>query len=136
MPEPIVTAENLVKQFEKITAVDGVSFHIEEGQIFGLLGPNGAGKSTTIAMLSTYLPPTAGDASVDGFSVNRQAHKVKEIIGFVPQDIALYPTLSALQNLKFYGKMYGLRGAALDGRCRELLDLVQLWDRRNDRIEA
>src|SRR3990167_7329969 len=107
MPEPIVTADGLVKKFDKLAAVDGVSFHIDEGQIFGLLGPNGAGKSTTIAMLSTYLPPTAGDANIDGFSVTRQPHQVKEIIGFVPQDIALYPTLSALQNLRFYGKIYG-----------------------------
>ncbi|MHB8858797.1 MAG: ABC transporter ATP-binding protein [Thermoleophilia bacterium] len=132
---PLVTADNLVKQFNGLTAVGGVSFTIEEGQIFGFLGPNGAGKSTTISMLSTYLMPSSGDAVVDGFSVTRQAGKVKGIIGVVPQDIALYPTLTAIQNLRFYGKMYGLGGGLLDRRCRELLELVELWDRRDSRVD-
>jgi len=136
MAGPIVIAENLVKRFDKLTAVDGVSFTIEEGWIYGFLGPNGAGKSTTISMLSTYLDPTAGDAVIDGFSVAREANRVKRIIGFVPQDIALYPTLTAAQNLKFYGKMYGMRGPGLDNRCREMLELVELWDRRDDRVET
>lgn len=135
MAGPIVIAENLVKRFDKLTAVAGVSFTIEEGWIYGFLGPNGAGKSTTISMLSTYLDPTAGDAVIDGLSIIRQAGQVKKVIGFVPQDIALYPTLTAAQNLKFYGKMYGMRGEELDRRCRELLDLVELWDRRDDRVE-
>lgn len=135
MADPIVTADNLVKSFDRLTAVDGVSFDIREGQIFGLLGPNGAGKSTTIAMLSTYLVPTAGDAAIDGFSINTDAGAIKKIIGVVPQDIALYPTLTAMQNLRFYGKIYGLGGEALDNRCRELLELMELWDRRDDRVE-
>ena len=132
---PLVTADNLVKQYDRLTAVDGVSFTIEEGQIFGFLGPNGAGKSTTISMLSTYLEPTSGDAFIDGFSVTRDAGKVKKIIGVVPQDIALYPTLTAIQNLRFYGKMYGLGGVELDRRSRSLLELVELWDRRDSRID-
>ncbi len=132
---PLVTADNLVKRYDKLTAVDGVSFTIDEGQIFGFLGPNGAGKSTTISMLSTYLEPTSGDAVIDGLSVTRDAGKVKGIIGVVPQDIALYPTLTAIQNLKFYGKMYAVAPGDLDRRCRELLDLVELWDRRDSRIE-
>jgi ABC-2 type transport system ATP-binding protein len=132
---PLVTAENLVKKYDRLTAVDGVSFTIDEGQIFGFLGPNGAGKSTTISMLSTYLEPTSGDAVIDGFSVTRQANNVKNIIGVVPQDIALYPTLTAIQNLKFYGKMYGMGGEALDRRCRELLELVELWERRDGRVD-
>ena len=132
---PLVTAENLVKKYDKLTAVDGVSFTIDEGQIFGFLGPNGAGKSTTISMLSTYLEPTSGDALIDGYSVTRQAKKVKSIIGVVPQDIALYPTLTAIQNLRFFGRMYGMGGGELDRRCRELLELVELWDRRDSRID-
>ncbi len=131
----LVQADNLVKKFGKVNAVDGVSFSIGEGQIFGLLGPNGAGKTTTISILSTYLKPTSGEATVDGFSVTRQAGRVRNIIGFVPQEIALYPTLTALQNLKFYGKMYGLGGAALTERCRNVLELVELWERRHDNIE-
>ena len=132
---PLVTADNLVKKYGELTAVDGVSFSIREGQIFGFLGPNGAGKSTTISMLSTYLPPTGGDATIDGLSVTRDAVKVKQIIGVVPQDIALYPTLTAIQNLRFYGRMYDLGGDKLDDRCRELLELVELWDRRDSRID-
>ncbi len=131
----IVQADSLVKKYGGIAAVDGVSFSIEKGQIFGLLGPNGAGKTTTISILSTFLEPTGGEAAVDGLSVRRQAGKVREIIGFVPQEIALYPTLTALQNLKFYGKMYGLGGALLDERCRDVLELVELWERRHDNIE-
>ncbi len=131
----IVQADSLVKKYGGAAAVDGVSFSIEKGQIFGLLGPNGAGKTTTISILSTYLKPTAGEATIDGLSVRRQAGKVREIIGFVPQEIALYPTLTALQNLKFYGKMYGLGGAGLERRCREVLELVELWQRRHDNIE-
>jgi ABC-2 type transport system ATP-binding protein len=136
MAGPIVTAENLVKRFDKLTAVDGVSFSIEEGWIYGFLGPNGAGKSTTISMLSTYLPPTSGDATIDGHSITRDQNQVKRIIGLVPQDIAIYPTLTAVQNLRFYGKMYGIRGQELESRCRELLMLVELWDRRHDRVET
>ena len=78
---PLVAAENLVKRYDKLTAVDDVSFTIDKGQIFGFLGPNGAGKSTTISMLSTYLEPTSGDAVIDGLSVSREARKVKGIIG-------------------------------------------------------
>ncbi|MFA6002415.1 MAG: ATP-binding cassette domain-containing protein, partial [Thermoleophilia bacterium] len=132
---PLVSADNLVKKYGELTAVDGVSFRVDEGQIFGFLGPNGAGKSTTISMLSTYLPPSSGDALIDGYSIIRDPHKVKQIIGVVPQDIALYPTLTALQNLRFYGRMYDMGGSDLDNRCRELLDLVELWDRRDSRIE-
>lgn len=131
----IVSADNLVKRYDRLTAVDGVSFGIEEGQIFGLLGPNGAGKSTTISMLSTYLPPSGGDAVIGGHSITRSPREVKKIIGVVPQDIALYPTLSADQNLKFFARMYGLRGAEAEKRCRQLLELVELWDRRHDRVE-
>ncbi len=135
MSEQIVKAEHLVKRIGGITAVDGVSFSIEPGQIFGYLGPNGAGKTTTISILSTYLPATSGDALVGGFSVRREPLKVKEIIGVVPQEIALYPTLTAMQNLRFCGKMYNLQGSMLDGRCREMLELVKLWERRDSRIE-
>ncbi|MHB8169263.1 MAG: ABC transporter ATP-binding protein [Thermoleophilia bacterium] len=135
MPESIVTADHLVKRYGELAAVDGVSFSIAEGQIFGFLGPNGAGKTTTISILSTYLEPTSGEAAIDGISVIREPARVRGIIGLVPQEIALYPTLSALQNLKFYGKMYGLGGERLERRCRDVLELVELWERRDDRVE-
>ena len=132
---PLVETENLVKKYSGVTAVDGVSFTIDEGRIFGLLGPNGAGKTTIISILSTYLEPTSGEAVIDGLSVTRQAALVRKIIGLVPQEIALYPTLTAVENLRFYGRMYGLAGNRLEDRCREVLNLVELWDRREDRIE-
>jgi linearmycin/streptolysin S transport system ATP-binding protein len=116
-------------------AVDDVSFDIERGEIFSLLGPNGAGKTTTISILSCLLRPTAGDARVGGYSVTADADKVKEQIGVVPQDIALYGDLSARENLTFWGHMYGMGGTDLDKRIDEVLDLIGLVDRQDDRVD-
>lgn len=132
----IVSARGLVKRFGENAAVDGVSFDIAEGEVFGLLGPNGAGKTTTISMISCLIAPTDGDAFVDGHSVRTEPAKVKASLGVVPQDIALYPTLSALENLKFWGRMYGLSGALLQERVAEALDLAGLADRAKERIET
>jgi ABC-2 type transport system ATP-binding protein len=115
-------------------AVDGVSFEVRAGEIFSLLGPNGAGKTTTISMLSCLLHPNAGDALVFGHSVQHNAMAVKAILGVVPQDIALYHDLSAKENLNFWGKMYGLRGAALNQRVNEVLEVIGLSDRQNDLV--
>jgi ABC-2 type transport system ATP-binding protein len=134
----IVEVEELRKQYDPpkgVLAVDGVSFTIARGEIFSLLGPNGAGKSTTISMLSCLLAPSAGDARVDGHSVVGAAQSVKEIIGVVPQDIALYPDMSARENLLFWGKMYGLTGAELQKQVDEVLELITLVDRQKDRID-
>ena len=115
---PILVAHDLKKQFETVFAVKGVSFEIQEGEIFSLLGPNGAGKTTTISMLSTLIAPTAGDASVGGHSITTAPMEVRQLIGIVPQDLALYEDLSARENLSFWGQMYGLRGKALKGELR------------------
>ena len=134
----IVEVRDLRKQYEPpkgVVAVDGVSFDIAEGEIFSLLGPNGAGKSTTISMLSCLLKPSGGDASIAGHSVTSDAQAVKELIGVVPQDIALYPDMSARENLVFWGKMYGLSGAELHKRVDEVLELIALTDRQKDRVE-
>ena len=134
----IVEVKELRKQYDPpkgVLAVDGVSFDIAEGEIFSLLGPNGAGKSTTISMLSCLLHPSGGDATVDGHSVVRDAQAVKETIGVVPQDIALYPDMSARENLVFWGKMYGLSGDALKTRVDEVLELITLVDRQKDRVD-
>jgi ABC-2 type transport system ATP-binding protein len=134
----IVEAQELRKQYDPpkgVVAVDGVSFHIDRGEIFSLLGPNGAGKSTTISMLSCLLHPSAGDALVDGHSIVSEAQAVKEVIGVVPQDIALYPDMSARENLVFWGKMYGLAGVELRTRVDEVLELISLVDRQKDRVE-
>ncbi len=134
----IVEVQALRKQYEPpkgVLAVDDVSFAIERGEIFSLLGPNGAGKSTTISMLSCLLRPSGGDALVDGHSVVGDAQAVKSVIGVVPQDIAVYPDMTARENLVFWGRMYGLAGAELKGRVDEVLELISLVDRQNDRVD-
>ena len=133
---PILEAHNLVKKFNGFTAVDGVSFAIEEGEVFSLLGPNGAGKTTTISMLSCLLVPTQGDAFIGGHSVTRDPMAAKKIIGVVPQDIALYEELSALENLTFWGRMYGMGGAALKQRVAEVLEQVGLADKAKQRVKT
>jgi ABC-2 type transport system ATP-binding protein len=105
----IVEVTNLKKQYGDFQAVKGITFAIKRGEIFGFLGPNGAGKSTTISMLSTLLTPTSGTATVCGFDLTKNAGEIKKRIGLVPQDLALYPTLSARDNLEFFGSIYGLR---------------------------
>jgi ABC-2 type transport system ATP-binding protein len=102
--------------------------------VLSLLGPNGAGKSTTISMLSGLLAPTGGDACIMGHSVVREPELAKKSLGVVPQDIALYPDLSARENLVFWGKMYGLRGAALKSRVDEVLEVIGLADRQKDHV--
>jgi len=130
-----IIVENLHKYFGELHAVQGVDFSIAEGEIFSLLGPNGAGKSTIISMLSCLLRPTQGDAWVMGRSITRDAQQVKEVIGVVPQDIALFPDMSARENLEFWGKMYGIRGAMLKTRVNEVLEMVGLTGHARGRIE-
>src|SRR5574340_303592 len=124
-----IEVKNLHKSFGAIKAVQGVSFNVQQGEIFGLLGPNGAGKTTTISMLATLLRPDEGDAFVMGHSIRRDPMAVKSVLGVVPQEIALYEDLSARENLTFWGKMYGLRGGGLRQRVTEVLDLIGLSDR-------
>jgi ABC-2 type transport system ATP-binding protein len=133
----IVQVNELRKQFDPpkgVVAVDGLSFGIDEGEIFSLLGPNGAGRSTTISMLSCLLEPTGGDASVGGHSIARESQAVKELIGVVPQEVALYDDMTARENLSFWGTMYGLSGVALKARVDEVLELITLTDRQKDRL--
>ena len=129
-----IEVHNLTKAFAGQPAVRGVSFRVEAGEILSLLGPNGAGKSTTISMLSGLLAPDDGDGCLDGHSIRNEAQAAKAVLGVVPQDIALYPDLSARENLDFWGKMYGLRGDALKQRVTEVLDVIGLTDRQKDRV--
>ncbi len=129
-----IETQNLKKSFGENHAVQGVSFEVEEGEIFSLLGPNGAGKTTTISMLSCLLRPDAGDARIMGHSIRTETMGVKSVLGVVPQEIALYEDLTARENLTFWGKMYGLRGAALKSRVNEVLDVIGLSDRASDRV--
>ncbi len=125
--------QNLHKRYGDLSAVDGLEFTVRRGEIFSLLGPNGAGKTTTMAMLSCLLAPTSGDALVMGQSIVRAPRAVKQAIGVVPQEVAIYDDLSARQNLVFWGHMYGLKGCHLARRVDEVLDLVALTDRQHDR---
>ncbi|MCC7447302.1 MAG: ABC transporter ATP-binding protein [Anaerolineae bacterium] len=140
---PLVEIHNLVKRYppagktkEGVLAVNGITLTIERGEIFSLLGPNGAGKTTTISMMSGLLTPTEGDVLIDGHSIVKEPIEVKKRIGVVPQEIALYPELSARRNLEFFGRMYGLSGAELAQRCDEVLAFIDLKDRQHDRVEA
>lgn len=134
----IIDVRQLHKKYKNATdeAVKGISFQIEAGEIFSLLGPNGAGKTTTLSMLACLLEPTAGEAFIDGHSIRNAALQVKRSLGVVPQDIALYPTLSARENLAFWGRMYGLQGHELKDRTGKVLERVGLADRADDRIET
>jgi ABC-2 type transport system ATP-binding protein len=129
-----IEVNDLKKSFGELQAVQGVEFSAEKGEILSLLGPNGAGKSTTISMLSGLLAPTAGDATIMGHSVRTEPQAAKASLGVVPQDIALYPDLSARENLDFWGKMYGLRGAPLKVRVDEVLEIIGLADRQKDHV--
>ena len=135
MNTKILAAQDLHKSFGDHQAVRGVSFEIARGEVFGLLGPNGAGKTTTISILTGLLDPTSGQALVDGKPLNHKANSIKSKIGFVPQELALYPTLSAYDNLIFFGRIYGLKGKALRERVEHVLEVVGLADRAKDRIE-
>jgi ABC-2 type transport system ATP-binding protein len=129
-----IEVQDLYKSFDEVKAVQGVSFEVRQGQIFSLLGPNGAGKTTTISMLATLLRPDQGDALVMGNSIRKNPMAVKAVLGFVPQEIALYEDLSARENLTFWGKMYGLRGASLRTRVNEILETIGLTDRAGGRV--
>ena len=124
--------QNLVKQYAELTAVAEVSFEAEAGKVFGLLGPNGAGKSTTIHCISGLLQPTAGRVTVAGFDVVAEPRQARQALGVVPQELALYEDLPAIENLRYWGKAYGLNGAGLDDRVREVLTHIGLGDRAKD----
>jgi len=129
-----IEVKNLKKSFGDLQAVADASFNADSGEVLSLLGPNGAGKSTTISMLSGLLAPTEGDATIMGHSVTKEPEAAKKSLGVVPQDIALYPDLSARENLVFWGKMYGLRGTLLKSRVDEVLEVIGLADRQKDHV--
>jgi ABC-2 type transport system ATP-binding protein len=136
MSLPLIRIKGLVKKYGERVAVQGVSLSIEEGEIFGLLGPNGAGKTTTLSILSTLLIPDEGHVTISGHDLVRGAKEIKRLIGFVPQELALYPTLSAWDNLTFFGRIYGLQGANLKERISTVLALVGLSERAADAVQT
>jgi ABC-2 type transport system ATP-binding protein len=133
---PILEAHNLVKHYGTVAAVQGISFHIDTGEIFSLLGPNGAGKSTTLSVLSTLLAPTGGEAMIGGHSIIKNPMAVRRIIGVVPQEVALYDDLTARENLHFWGQMYGMHGRPLRQRMDEVLEQIGLADQATRAVQT
>jgi len=127
-PNSAITVADLVKRYEDVTAVDGLSFEVEEGEVFGLLGPNGAGKSTTINILSGILEPTSGKATVLGFDVRRESVEIKERIGVCPQEPAFFPYLTGRENIELIGDLHGMEKKRLRERTDSLLDRVGLGE--------
>lgn len=130
-----VTVGELTKSFNGLKAVDSISFTIPPGAVFGLLGPNGAGKTTVVSMLSGLLQPDSGDIYIGDYNLRQNPLQAKKLMGVVPQEIALYPTLTARENLRFWGRLYRLDGKALACRIEEVLNLVGLQDRGNEPVE-
>jgi ABC-2 type transport system ATP-binding protein len=134
MNKDIVVVDNLVKKFGEIHAVNGISFTVPQGEIFGFLGPNGAGKTTTINILCTLIRPTSGRASIAGFDVVRQHNQVRQSIGLVFQDPSLDDRLTAVQNLRFHAMVYNVPASSRNQRIEQVLKMVELWDRRDNAV--
>jgi len=132
--EIVISTAGLARNFGHTQAVKGISFSVAEGEVFGFLGPNGAGKTTTISMLCTLLAPSAGEATVAGFDIRSKRTEVRRSIGLVFQDPTLDEYLTAIQNLRFHAYAYGVPRRVRDERIHELLNLMELWDRRNSSV--
>jgi len=140
MSSQIVTTaieiEHVVKRFGTFTAIDDLSLSVETGEIFGLLGPNGSGKTTTVNMVSGLSSPTRGEVRVMGYDLRTQTRQVRQILGTVHQETALYDELSAWRNLDFHADLFGLPGQQKKARIEKMLDLVQLSDRKDSRVST
>jgi len=136
--EPIIRIENVSKSYKgsDSPALNNISLSIPANEVFGLLGPNGAGKTTTIGILCGFLKKDSGAIQINGWSIDKQPNEIRKIIGLVPQDIALYETLTPVENLRFLGNMYGLKGAKLKGRINECLTLMGLDKNKNRLIKT
>ena len=130
----MIVAEKLTKKFGDFTAVDAIDLSIEKGKIVGLLGPNGAGKSTTISMISTLFKPTSGRLFFEGNDIVKNPKWIKPHLGYVPQEIALYDSLSGYENLKYFGGLYGLSGVTLKKRVEEVSKVIGIDERLKDRV--
>ena len=133
MPAAAITVDGLTRRFGPLTAVDGVSFAVDEGAIFGFLGPNGSGKSTVIRMLCGLLRPTAGTGTVGGRDIVRESEAIRQRIGYMSQRFSLYEDLTVFENLTFYGRVYGLARDRLQARRQAVMDLTHITDRQDQR---
>jgi ABC-2 type transport system ATP-binding protein len=136
MDDYIIKVENLVKKFGELAAVDGITFTVRRGEIFGFLGPNGAGKTTTINILCTLARPTSGQATINGFDVVRQQSQVRQSIGLVFQDPSLDERLNGLQNLRFHALVYNVPASVREQRIEEMLRMMELWDKRRSEVRT
>ena len=129
----MIDIDNLTKKFGDLTAVDNLTLHVEEGEVFGLLGPNGAGKTTTIRMLCCLISKTSGNATFDNLSLNNKADhvKIRKIIGLLPENVGLYEDMTAYRNLDFYGKLYQCPESQRKERIEFYLKMLELWDKRD-----
>ena len=127
----VVKLEGLIKKYDNKPVVDGLTLDIKEGEIFGLLGPNGAGKSTTMNMICSLLKPTAGNIELFGMDIKKDAKKIKPLIGYIPQDLAIYGNLKAWENVELFTSLYDVKGAELKKAIDDSLEFVELTDRRN-----
>jgi len=133
--ENIIEIKNLVKKYKDFTAVDDITFNVKHGEIFAFLGPNGAGKTTTIKMLTTLAAPTSGKITINGFDPARQQEKARESFGIVFQDPSLDEELTAYENLDFHGMLYKVKQSDRKERIKEMMEFVELWDRRKDLVK-
>jgi ABC-2 type transport system ATP-binding protein len=129
----MIDTENLTRKFGNLTAVDNLTLHVDDGEVFGFLGPNGAGKTTTVRMLCCLIGKTSGNAKVAGYDINDQqdALKIRQLIGFVPDNVGLYEDLTALENLDYYGKLYKVPEAHRKENIQHFLEMLGLWEKRN-----
>jgi ABC-2 type transport system ATP-binding protein len=132
----MIDTENLTRKFGNLTAVENVTLHVEKGEVFGFLGPNGAGKTTTVRMLCCLIGKTSGQASIGNYSVDNESDclKIRKIVGFLPENVGLYDTLSAYRNLDFYGKLYEVPDQQRGKNIERLLRLLGIWERREDAV--
>jgi ABC-2 type transport system ATP-binding protein len=135
MAEPVLVCRDLRKAYGELVAVDGVSLTVAEGETYGLLGPNGAGKTTTISMVVGILTRDAGEVRIDGEPLAPSRVRIKARIGYVPQELAVYPDLTGRENLRFFARLYGLSGRQLAARSDEALEVVGLTDRAGDLVK-
>ncbi len=130
----MIKVKGLVKKFEKITAVDNISFDIADGEIFGFLGPNGAGKTTTIRMLTTLIRPSSGTIEIDGMDSSSDAEKIRKIIGILTETPGMYEKLSAFENLRYFASFYNIEEKKIKANIEKFLKMFELWERRNDMV--
>lgn len=136
MDNTLIRVRGLTKKYRHITALSHIDVNISKGEIFGVVGPNGAGKSTLLSILATVIKPSSGEFYISNYSSNRDLKSIRRIIGYVPQEISLYTTLSGLDNLKFWAGLYGIKGKARDKKIFELVELTHLGERIKDKVET